>query len=165
MTKNEMLVRESLDYAQKLYQLPRVGVTFDVHEEPNARHADWDRGKNHVTIRIPPNMNDVDREGQLAHESFHVLSPASLDEANYLDEGLATLLAVRHRNYHPMPDDQKYRDAKRLAEQLVTACPQSIAKLLSLRKRVALVLANEIINVCAGFPPADAQLLVRKFYQ
>jgi hypothetical protein len=165
MAKNDMLVGESLNYAQKLYQLAPVCVTFDVQEVPKARHADWDGTKNHVTIRIPPNMNDVDREGQLAHESFHILSPATLGDATYLDEGLAALLAARHRNYYPMPNDQKYCDALRLAEQLVTACPQSIAKLLSLRKRVALVSANDIINACNGFPPSDARLLARKFYQ
>jgi len=97
MTRNESLVHASLAYAEQLYgRPPAAAATFDVQEVPNARHADWDGVNNHVTIRIPPNMNDIDREGQLAHESFHVFSPATLAEATYFDEGFATYLAVQH---------------------------------------------------------------------
>src|SRR5207244_10115885 len=97
---NKSLVRGFIAEAEKLFGTPPpVRATFEVQEVPNALHADWDDLKNHVTIRIPPDWGELHREGQLAHESFHVFSPAKPSEATYLDEGLATLLAKHCRNY------------------------------------------------------------------
>ena len=124
---------------------------------------DWNDVTNHVTIRLPK-WDEVHRKGQLAHESFHVFSPAKLSEATYLDEGLATLNAKQCQNYMPHPKDPKYHEALSLVERLIDTCPDSIRKLLSLKGRVALVLASDIIAVCEKFPLSDANLLVRKFY-
>lgn len=164
MTPNQRLVNESLAYAEKLYGKPPAPATFDVQEVRDALHADWDALKNHVTIRIPTNMSDADRKGQLAHESFHIFSPVTLAEATYLDEGLATLLAVEHRQYSPFPDQTKYYEALELVRRLIATCPDSVRNLLSARKRIALVSEQDISAVCKDFPASEAKLLVRKFY-
>jgi hypothetical protein len=166
MTRNEYLVHESLAFVEKFYgKSPTRAATFEVQEVPGARHADWDSVKNHVTIRIPPNMKDIDREGQLAHEAFHVFSPATLDEATYMDEGLATLLAIEHRHYFPCADDIKYNEALSLVRRLIETCGDSVRNLLNERKRIAFVSEADIAAVCNQFSPSDAQRLVRKFYR
>ena len=164
MDENERLVRESLEYAEQLYGKALAPAAFHVEEVFKPRHADWDRAKNHVTIQIPLNMNQVDRKGELAHEAFHVFSPATRNEGTYFGEGLATLLAIEQRNYHPFPDDIKYREAVSLVRRLIAMCPDSVEKLLSARKRISLVTADDIAAICKGFPASDAQHLVRKFF-
>jgi len=103
-----------------------------------------------------PNWGDVHRKGQLAHESFHVFSPAKQPEATYLDEGLATLNAKQSQNYNPHPNS-KYHEALSLVEDLIATCSDSIRELVS-------VLASDIIAVCKKFHSDKAYLLVRKFY-
>src|SRR5438477_6019110 len=85
---NEDLVRQFLATAEKFYGvLPPVRATFEVQEVSGELHAEWDKERNHVTIRIQQGWDDYQRKGRLAHESFHVFSPATLSEATYLDEG------------------------------------------------------------------------------
>jgi hypothetical protein len=162
---NQDLVTKFLEDAENFFCAPRpVRATFDVQEIPNALHADWDAARNHVTIRIQPGWDDYQRRGRLAHESFHVFSPATLAEATYLDEGLATLLAKQCLSYLPPPDQKKYCEALSLTERLIAACPGAIKKLTRGGKRIALASANDIVSVCKDFPAGDADLLVRKFY-
>jgi hypothetical protein len=159
------LVRGFIADLEKLYGTPSGKcASFNVQEVADARHAEWDDGKNHVTIRIPPRMNDIDRNGQLAHESFHAFSPAKLSEATYLDEGLATLNAKQSQNYIPYSNDAKYCEALWLVEHLIATCSDSIKKLLSLKGRIALVSGSDIVAACKEFPLSVAQLLARKFY-
>ena len=163
---NDDLVRGFLTDLEKRYGKP-IGkcADFDVQEVPDTRHADWDDVKNHVTIRIPPGMDEIDRKGQLAHESFHAFSPAKLSEATYLDEALATLFAKQSQHYNPYPDNSKYCEALSLVERLTETCSDDcIRKLLGLKGRIALVSANDIVGVCKDFLSADAHLLVRRFY-
>jgi len=160
---NDDLVRGFIADLEKLYGAsPIERATFEIQEVPDALHAEWNDVKNHVTIRIP-NWGDVHRKGQLAHESFHVFSPAKQPEATYLDEGLATLNAKQSQNYNPHPNS-KYREALSLVEDLIATCSDSIRELLSLRGRIALVSASDIIAVCKKFDLDKADLLVRKFY-
>ncbi len=158
------LVRGFIADLEKRYGTPPLKrPTFDFQEVPDALHAEWNDVTNHVIIRLP-NWGKVHRKGQLAHESFHVFSPAKLSEATYLDEGLATLSAKQSENYMPHPNDAKYRDALLLVEHLIATCSDSIRGLLGLRGRIALVSANDIVAVCKKFDLDKAELLVRKFY-
>jgi hypothetical protein len=162
---NEDLVAQILEEAERFYRAARpVGATFEVQEVPDALHADWDKGRNHVTIRIQPGWEEYQRHGRLAHEAFHVFSPATIAEATYLDEGLATLLAKHCCNYLPPPDQTKYCLALCLVERLIGTCPKCIGKPVSGGRRIALVSGSDIIAACKKFPPADADLLVRRFY-
>jgi hypothetical protein len=149
---------------EKRYGKPPIKPpTFKIEEVPDALHAEWNDVTNHVTIRLP-NWGDVHRKGQLAHESFHVFSPAKQSEATYFDEGLATLNAKRSQDYKPHAGS-KYHDALTLVEHLIDICSDDcVRKLLSYKGRIALVSASEIIDVCKKFPLTDANLLVRKFY-
>jgi hypothetical protein len=160
---NDDLVRGFITDLEKRYGKPPIKPpTFEFQEVPDALEAVWNDVTNHVTIRLPK-WGEVHRKGQLAHESFHVFSPAKQPEATYLDEGLATLNAKQRENYNAYAD-QKYHEALLLVEQLIATCPDSIRKLLSLKGRIALVSANDIVAVCKKFPLADADRLVHKFY-
>jgi hypothetical protein len=162
---NEDLVRQFLATAEELYGAPPpVRATFEVQEISGELHAEWDRERNHVTIRIQPGWDDYQRKGRLAHESFHVFSPATLSEATYLDEGLAALLAKHGLNYLPFPDQTKYCEALSLVERLIATCPKSVRKLIDRGRRIAIVSASDIVAACHKFPASDADLLVRKFY-
>jgi hypothetical protein len=161
---NDDLVCGFIADLEKLYGAPPIErATFEFQEVPNALHADWNDVTNHVTIRLP-NWGEVHRKGQLAHESFHVFSPAKLSEATYLDEGLATLNAKQSQNYMPHPNYAKYYEALSLIEDLIATCSDSIRDLLSLRGRIAFVSANDIVAACKKFDLDKAELLVRKFY-
>ena len=165
MSNDDDLVRGFVADLEKRFGTPPIKKpTFEFQEVPDALHADWDDVKNHVTIRLP-NWGEVHRKGQLAHESFHVFSPAKQNEATYLDEGLATLNAKQQQNYMPHPKDAKYNEALSLVEKLIGICSDDcIRRLLALKGRIALVSASEIVAVCKDFPLSDANLLVRKFY-
>ena len=163
MSNDDDLVRGFIADLEKLYGTPPIKrPTFEFQEVPNALHTEWNDATNYVTIRLP-NWGEIHRKGQLAHESFHVFSPARQSEATYLDEGLATLNAKQSQNYKPHPKS-KYHEASSLVEHLIATCPDSIRKLLSLKGRIALVAASDIIAVCKDFPLSDANLLLRKFY-
>jgi len=95
---NEDLVRQFLATAEKFYGvLPPVRATFEVQEVSGELHAEWDKERNHVTIRIQQGWDEYQRKGRRAHESFHVFCPATLSEATYLEEGLAALVAKQCR--------------------------------------------------------------------
>jgi hypothetical protein len=122
MSNDDDLVRGFVADLEKRFGTPPIKQpTFEFQEVPDALHADWDDVKNHVTIRLP-NWGEVHRKGQLAHESFHVFSPAKQNEATYLDEGLATLNAKQQQNYMPHPKDAKYNEALSLVEKLIGIC-------------------------------------------
>ncbi|SRR5436190_21178964 len=158
------LVRSFIADLEKRYGNPPINpASFEFQEVPNALHADWNDVTNHVTIRLP-NWGEIHRQGQLAHESFHVFSPAKQSEATYLDEGLAALNAKRSHDYKPHPNS-KYHEALALVERLIEMCSDDCIRRLFIRKgRIALVSASDIVAVCDKFSPADANLLVRKFY-
>jgi len=164
MSNDDDLVRGFIADLEKLYGTPPIKrPTFEFQEVPNALHAEWNDATNYVTIRLP-NWGEIHRKGQLAHESFHVFSPAKQSEATYLDEGLATLNAKQSQNYKPHPKS-KYHEALSRVEQLIGICSDDcIRKLLSLKGRIALVSASDIVAVCKKFPLPDADRLVRKFY-
>jgi len=161
---DEDLVRSFIADLEKRYGKPPIDpASFEFQEVPNALHADWNDVTNHVTIRLP-DWGEFHRKGQLAHESFHVFSPAKQSEATYLDEGLATLNAKQSRDYKPDPNS-KYHEASALVERLIEMCSDDCIRRLFIRKgRIALVSASDIVAVCDKFSPADANLLVRKFY-
>src|SRR5207249_1760667 len=162
MSNDDDSVRGFVAGLEKRFGKPPIKQpTFEFQEVPDALHADWNEVTNHVTIRLP-NWGEVHRKGQLAHESFHVFSPAKQVEATYLDEGLATLNAKQRENYMPHRNS-KYREALSLAEHFIKTCSDDcIRKLLSLRGRIALVSASDIVAVCKKVPLADANRLVRK---
>ena len=164
MPNDDDLVRGFIADLEKLYGIPPIKrATFEIQEVPDALHADWNDVTNHVTIRLP-NWGEVHRKGQLAHESFHVFSPAKQSEATYLDEGLATLNAKQSQDYKPHRNS-KYHEALVLVERLIEMCSDDCIRRLFIRKgRIALVSASDIAAVCDKFPSADANLLVRKFY-
>ena len=112
------LVRGFIADLEKRFGAPPIKcATFEIQNVPDALHADWDDVKNHVTIRLQK-WGEFHRKGrQLAHESFHVFSPAKQGEATYLDEGLATLNA-KDQNYSPHPDSE-YHVALSLVEHLI----------------------------------------------
>src|SRR5437867_4332792 len=76
---NEDLVRQFLATAEEFYGVPPPErATFEVQEVSGELHAEWDKERSHGTIRIQPGWDDYQRNGRLAHESFHVFSPATL---------------------------------------------------------------------------------------
>ena len=99
------LVNDFLTQAEEFYGPRFPGVTFEVRESPanGALDSNFNPAANRVIIRIPADRQGNDRTGALAHESFHVFSPATPAELKILDEGLATQFAFRVVNYHPPP--------------------------------------------------------------
>jgi len=101
----------------------------------------------------------------LAHESFHVFSPATPDEAKVLDEGLATRFAFRVRNYQPPVNVWNYRAAWAVVDWLDNLYPNAIQELRRAQPRVALIEENEIRRVCMELPAYWAHFLGHRFYQ
>jgi hypothetical protein len=103
--------------------------------------------------------------GALAHESFHVFSPATPAELKILDEGLATQFTFRVVNYHAPVNLWNYRAAWAVVDWLAHLCPNAIRELRSEKPRVALIEANDILRVCNGFPDYWAHFLAERFNQ
>ena len=161
------LVNDFLTQAEELYGPRLPGVTFEVRESPprGALDSTFNSAQNHVIIRIPADRQRNDRIGALAHESFHVFSPATPAELKILDEGLATQFAFRMVNYHAPINLWNYRAAWAVVDWLDHLCPNAVRELRRAQPRVALIEENEIIRVCRELPVYWAHFLVQRFYQ
>ena len=161
------LVNDFLTQAEEFYGPRFPGVTFEVRESPanGALDSNFNPAANRVIIRIPADRQGNDRTGALAHESFHVFSPATPAELKILDEGLATQFAFRVVNYHPPLNFWDYRAAWAIVDWLDHLCPNAVLELRRAQPRVALIEENEIVRVCRELPGYWAHFLVQRFYQ
>lgn len=160
------LIRGFLLQAEIWYGPRTPGITFSVEERHGGPlQAVFNPGAAHVAVHLPANLNQIDLEGQLAHESFHVFSPATPEEAKILDEGLATQFAFRVRNYRPPVNQWSYQAAWAVVEWLNYLRQNAIQELRHGQPRVALVEENEILRVCSRLPRYWANFLIQRFYQ
>jgi hypothetical protein len=163
---NVALVLEFVAEAEKRYgsRVPDIGVDVMEGDGP---HTQFFEGRKHATVRIPLGLKDFDRRGQLAHEAIHVFSPADLDEATYLDEGVAAIFAAEIQNYYPPQDKEHlmYWSALSVSACLIQMHPTSIQELMKRCVRLARVKSDDILAVCPSFPKVSAHFLARKFYR
>ncbi len=160
------LVEGFLSQAGGLYGPRFPGVTFDVQESPagGELESEFNPNTNHVIIRIPADRQGIDRNGALAQESIHVLSPAEPKDAKVFDLGLATLFAMQVCNYHPAANYGIYPDACAAVKRLYDLCPNAIRNLRQSQPQVALIREDDILRACSGLPQVTAHFLVQPAY-
>ena len=163
---NNDLVENFLANAERLYGPRFVGISFEVQETGprGPLHTDFNPSTNHAIIRIPSGLSDLDRAGQLAQETIHVLSPATPDEATVFDRGLATFFAVGECQYCPPRERRNYLDALEAVSRFNDMCPTAIRCLRSVQPRVALIKEEDIVRACNRLGRETAHFLVRRSY-
>lgn len=112
---------------------------------------------------------------QLAHEVIHLLSPTGKQDANTLEEGLAThfqcwFMTTGNNNFWEptvdnwAPSDNKYIEAKSLVEELLKFKPNAIKELRKAQPVISHITEEQLLTACPDLNIETAAKLVRSFY-
>lgn len=104
---------------------------------------------------------------QLAHECIHLLSPGPGEQANVLEEGLATHFAHRYVrktfNYDMPVTVASYEAARVLVEQLLALDAESVKAIRKQQGSIYKATAGEIRAGCPACSHGLAEQLARRF--
>jgi hypothetical protein len=153
-----------------------LGVEF---EETGPRV--WYPGsRKHVIIQLSTQcLTEPDRAMyQLAHEVVHLIAPTGGEQANNLEEGLATDFAVRFmqrefkQDWAPRPPQkgekpkntsERYAAARTAAAALLAIKPDAVKVIREKQPSLSKVTKAQILTACPTCPEEVAEFLVAKF--
>ncbi len=143
-----------------------LGVEVSQNEQPQI----WYPGNcKHIAIQLTQgcivNMNRA--VFQLAHEAIHCLSPTGGQNANYLEEGLATHFSIEYTfsNGHGTwtAERPKYVDALSKVRELLKIDSDIIKKVRVIQPTISLITVDNLLATNDKIPEKLAVELVMKF--
>lgn len=161
------------EYGERDKSWTILGVEFSDEMQPSNWYPFFPERKN-IIIQLSKNAaNDKKRAlFQLAHETFHVLSPNGTRAANYLEEGLATYFSIKatqEAGEAISPDyiaSKHYREAYDLILRLYHAYPDASQRIATFRKRGKPLSTLTQAGISEMFPniePSLASKLAERF--
>lgn len=143
-----------------------LGVEFTLEAQPQIWYP---RSCENIVIQLTTNcMNDMNQAVyQLSHEAIHCLSPSGGNNANVLEEGMATLFAVEYSlmnmgTYFEV-SSPKYKEAMTLFSQLNTIDYDIIKRIRTLKPAISQIKAADLIEANSLVPLHLATQLTHKF--
>ena len=122
-----------------------------------------------LIIQISLNcIDDINRAVfQVAHEAIHCLSPTGNRTANILEEGLANLFAIQYTLEYGHgfwnPNDQRYKDASQLVEQLLAIDSEIVYKARIIEPTISMIDRKVLQKVNSSIPDQLAEKLSEPF--
>ena len=124
----------------------------------------------HVVVQLSVDcLNDLPRACyQLGHECIHLLAPTGKQDANMLEEGLATLYGENYATeWFNTPRDcggRNYERAKRLTQKALSTNPTFIREIRQCKPCFCDITPDDIISK-TSVTHAEAELLCQPFSQ
>ena len=166
----EPLVKKFLAKATELFGQPTKPVDMPVRvtELKSAPRTCFHNGIAYIRVGqgVSANPDEHDLNGQIAHETVHVLFKKEVRNT-VLEEGLCTYVAINHAGEHaPHADnarEQKYYDAYVAVTELLKICPKVIKQLREPPRSIDKISADEIRKLCPDCSDELAKRLVSNF--
>lgn len=161
----DMLVWAERRFGQRDLTYTIIGIEF-AGAVPLIRYAG--DGK-HILIQLSLDcLNDLPQACyQLAHECIHLLAPTGKQDANNLEEGLATLYGEDYAaKWFRMPRNLGAPKYERVKDAVVKAIAKNPDFVLEIRRRKPAFVdftPRDIVDA-TGLPQSDAEFLCAPFY-
>jgi hypothetical protein len=164
------LVKKFLAKATELFGQPTKPADMPVRvtELKSAPRTCFHNGIAYIRVGegVSANPNEHDLNGQVAHETGHVLFKREVRNT-VLEEGLCTYFAVNHGGEHAPhadnPKEQKYHEAYVAVTELLKKCPDVIKELRKPSRSIDKISADEIRKLCPDSSDELAKRLISKF--